>query len=170
VLEKSKEEMKKILLIGFVCLVMLGIVVTPVSANTKIEITGTSELVETLGIDRFWDVGTIPIRHFRGLQELYWAEFSVDCLTGWSTQSSDGDLKMISEDFGYGPIRGTDYIVNEGGSWTGTYTGKLTADGENYFIEILHGHGGYEGYTAIIRWYRPNFLQPLTAEGVLIMP
>ena len=147
---------------------MLGIVVTPVSANTKIEITGTSELVETLGLDNDWISG--KIYHFRGLQEMYTSNFSDDRLDGCSIQFSNGNLFMVNEYFGYGPIWGTDVIENDGGYWTGTYTGKLTADGENYFIEILHGHGGYEGYTAIIRWYRANLNDPLTAEGVLIMP
>jgi hypothetical protein len=166
--ERSKVEMKKILLIGFICFVMLGIVVTPVSASTKIEITGTSDLVETLGLDDDWISG--KIYHFRGLQEGYTCDFSDDRLDGYSIQSSNGNLFMVNEYFGYGPLWGTNYLENDGGSWTGSYTGKLTADGGNNFIEILHGHGGYEGYTAIIRTYRENYLDELTTEGVLIIP
>jgi hypothetical protein len=163
--------MKKILLILFVCLVMLGIVVSPVSANTRTEITGTSKLLTDppLEIARAWVSG--HIYHFRGLREEYSSDFSDDCLDGLSTQSSNGNLFMVSPTFGYGPIWGTDVIENGGGFWTGTYTGKLTADGENYFVEILHGHGGYEGYTAIIRWERTDVNDPtLYAKGFLIKP
>lgn len=168
-LESSKVEIKKILLIGFVCLFMLGIVVTPVSANTRTEISGTSEYIAPFGIDREWVSGNIY--HFRGLQEYYSSDFSDDCLDGLSTQSSNGNLFIVSPYFGYGPIWGTDVIENDGGYWMGTYTGELTAEGENYFIEILHGYGDYKGYIAIIRWERVDVNDPtLYAEGFLIKP
>lgn len=165
--------MKKILLVGFVFLVMLGIGVTPVSANTKTEFTGTSNFVEQIGdFDRDWYSGVAY--HIRGLLEKYTLVTTDPRLTGDSFQCSN--VNFFSTDppvYFYGPIWGTDHIENDGGYWTGTFSGKRTKEfGFSYFIEILHGHGGYEGLIARIHFVREmtDPYGPIQAYGVVIEP
>lgn len=165
--------MKKILLIGFVCLVMLGVVVTPVSANTKTEFTGTSTIVEQIGdFDRDWYSGMAY--HIRGLHEKYTFTTTDERLTGDSFQCSN--LNFFGTDSPavfYGPIWGTDRIENDGGYWTGTFSGKRTEElGWSYFRETLHGHGGYEGLIAKIHLVRESTdpYGTIYAYGVIIEP
>jgi hypothetical protein len=44
-----------------------------------------------------------------------------------------------------GPMWGTFHLVNDGGSWEGTWTGERDEQGFAYIRVVGHGMGGYAG-------------------------
>src|SRR5512147_881746 len=56
-----------------------------------------------------------------------------------------------------GPMWGSYYLENEGGSWRGTWTGKRTSEGFAYIRLESQGRGGYQGMSA---WWDVERLSP----------
>jgi hypothetical protein len=72
----------------------------------------------------------------------------------------------------YGQQWGTFELVNEGGSWEGTWTGVKNEDGSTSLNGVAHGHGGYEGLKVHLSAVRlsPDMFAPLEATGYILDP
>ena len=87
-------------------------------------------------------------------------------------QRLDGMSRVRSNHFtlGGGDLRhSTYYLVNDGGTWTGTgfeYQDPLTSGIHNR--QVLDGHGGYEGLHAVLDWDQPAYAADFDVTGVII--
>jgi len=71
-----------------------------------------------------------------------------------------------------GPVWGSYYLENAGGSWRGTWTGERTTEGFLYLRMEGHGGGGYRGMSA---WWNverlsPDPLAPASMYGYILDP
>jgi hypothetical protein len=71
-----------------------------------------------------------------------------------------------------GPVWGSYYLENAGGSWSGTATGERTSEGFLYVRMEGHGGGGYRGMSA---WWNverlsPDPLAPAGMYGYILDP
>jgi hypothetical protein len=71
-----------------------------------------------------------------------------------------------------GPMWGSYYLENEGGSWRGTWTGERTSEGFASIRMEAQGRGGYQGMSAWwdIERLSPDPTAPYSVNGYILDP
>lgn len=63
------------------------------------------------------------------------------------------------------PMSGTYELVNEGGTWTGDWSGEITSTGNHIIDAVLVGTGEYEGLEYEVHWEGVDY--PWTITGTI---
>jgi len=109
---------------------------------TKKYFTGTETWVEDIEQGTEWMSG--KIYHLRGEIGIYHDACDDLRVTGNTTGVINYNLDVTT---GRGTIWGASITVpdEDGGSWEGTYNGKMYADGSMSIRGVMHGRGIFEG-------------------------
>ena len=153
-------------------LVAVLLTVSPAMASAqRTTFTGTSNFGGTLeaGEWTFLPSGNVLAR---GIVEVYHDVNTDARVTGEETIVSHGNFRPApSSELGLaGNLWGTFQIVNEGGTWDGTFTSEITADGEYFYRGVAHGTGGYEGLIGHWEAYRNGHSGPFELSGWILEP
>ncbi len=133
--------------------------------------TGTSNFGGTLNAGEWTHLPSGNVRA-RGIVEVYHDVNTDSRVTGEETIISNGNFRPApSSELGLaGYLWGTFQIVNEGGTWDGTFTSEITADGEYFYRGVAHGSGGYEGLVGHWEAYRNGHSGPFALSGWILEP
>jgi hypothetical protein len=132
------------------------------------DFTGTSTCVDVPGTGEF--KVTDGKMHIKGLEDICIDVADDSRISGTDTIVINAILDL--NDNLSGPMWGSAYIENEGGAWTGFWTGMRTSDGFAYLRMSAHGLLGYQGMQA--RWdlerLSPNPADPYSYSGYILDP
>ncbi|HSL42815.1 MAG TPA: hypothetical protein VK897_05245 [Anaerolineales bacterium] len=153
-------------------LVAVLLSVSPALAGAqRTTFTGTSDFGGTLNAGEwtFLPSGNVLAR---GIVEVYYDVNSDARVTGEETIVSNGNFRPApSSELGLaGNLWGTFQIVNRGGTWDGTFTSEITADGEYFYRGVAHGSGAYEGLIGHWEAYRNGHSGPFALSGWILEP
>lgn len=162
---------RKLLLMGVLALLVAILAAGPVWAQAEENQIPYSGVAYLFGIDPTNMKCIYPDgrEHCRGLILYYSIDVSDDRFDG---------VAMIEVNYNWGgdplhgPQWGTFYMENDGGTWTGTWTGVKELNGYTYVTGVGHGHGGYEGLKLKISMAResPDITDPTEVTGFIIEP
>jgi hypothetical protein len=161
----------------YLSMLVLALVAVLLSASPAIAraqrttFTGTSNFGETLNAGEWTYLPSGNVRA-RGIVERYHDVATDPRAAGEETIVSNGNFRPApSSELGLaGHLWGTFHIVNEGGTWDGTFTSEITAGGEYFYRGVAHGSGGYEGLTGHWEAYRNGHSGPFTLSGWILEP
>jgi hypothetical protein len=147
-------------LVGTVILMLLGGTFVTVVAQSDEEaglvtpVTGTRLSVTTDTSQEEWSVeGTVGhARIFKAHEVVEWSD---PRLPADKYGVMNFDMYNIGE-MRETPVAGTTLLQDEGGYWTGTFTGFYDQDGLGHGMDILTGHGAYEGLFATLHGSSPD--------------
>lgn len=107
----------------------------------------------------------------RGLTVVFEFDVDDDRFDGLATTVINSNFH-VAEPYYYGRQWGTLALVNDEGSWEGTWTGIKEQDGSTYLQGVGHGHGGYEGLHVHLSAMRldPDMFEPLQVMGYILDP
>jgi hypothetical protein len=133
--------------------------------------SGTSNFGETLHAGEWTYLPSGNVLS-RGIVETYQDVNTDPRVTGEETIVSNANFRPApSSELGLaGYLWGTFHIVNEGGTWDGTFTSEITADGEYFYRGVAHGSGGYEGLIGHWEAYRSGHSGPFALSGWILEP
>lgn len=138
-----------VVLLAVVALLAAFVPTTGLAGENKAHFSGTECFVEQLSAGTAKQLGNGAVRIFDA-QHLY-TDGTTDPRTSGDTHVVVNmvlDLSTLS-----GPVWGTWEIVNEQGSWSGHWTGKLD-NGVMSIHGLAHGGGAYEGLVGYWTYYR----------------
>ena len=153
-------------------LVAVLLTVSPVMAGAqRTTFTGTSSFGETINAGEW---AYLPSGNVlaRGIVEVYHDVATDPRVTGQETIGSNGNFRPApSSELGLaGHLWGTFHIETEGGTWDGTFTSEITADGEYFYRGVAHGSGGYDGLIGHWEAYRNGHSGQFTLSGWILEP
>ena len=161
----------------YVSMLVLALVAVLLSASPamaraqRTTFTGTSSFGETInpGAWTYLPSGSVQAR---GIVESYNDVATDPRVSGQETIVSNGNFKPApSSELGLaGHLWGTFHIVNEGGTWDGTFTSEITEGGEYFYRGVAHGSGGYEGLVGHWEAYRNGHSGQFTLNGWILEP
>ena len=134
--------------------------VTPFTGVRLSVISDTSE--EEWSVDG--DIG--HARFFKALETVEWSD---PRLPSEMRSVANFDMYNIGE-MREMPMAGTTLLVGQDGYWTGAYTGFCDEVGDCYGMNVLTGHGDYEGLFATLRAtseYDPNYESDVLFNGLI---
>jgi hypothetical protein len=158
---------RKILLMGVLVLLVAILAAGPVWAQAegnKIPISGVATIVgfDPTNMKCIYPDGR---EHCRGMILYYWIDVSDDRFDGEA-------IIEVNYNWGWDPLHGpqwgTFYLENDGGTWTGTWTGVKEPNGATYVKGVGHGHGGYQGLKLLMSMARKE--PPAVVTGFIIEP
>jgi hypothetical protein len=119
--------------------------VTAVSGTFVSQVTDTSEQEWTE------EGGIAHARYYKFLETIEWSDPRLPSNNHvvLNFDMYDGELREM-------PYAGTDLLVGEDGYWTGTFTGFCDQQAHCYGMDMLTGHGAYEGLFATLRAFPPE--------------
>ena len=166
--------MKHTKFLSMLVFVLVAVLLNPSPAMAKAQrtpFTGTSSFGETIhaGEWTFLPSGNVQAR---GVVERYNDVATDPRATGEETIVSNGNFRPApSSEIGLaGHLWGTFHIVNEGGTWDGTFTSEITEDGEYFYRGVARGSGGYEGLIGHWEAYRNGHSGPFALSGWILEP
>ncbi|MDT8306713.1 MAG: hypothetical protein RRC07_12320 [Anaerolineae bacterium] len=114
------------------------------AAGSKTDFTATETWAYDIDPGReFYPDGRFHLRDSVGV--FIW-EADDDRLDGANIVVVNWNFVWMPESvFVSGPIWGSFFLSNDGGSWEGSWTGVRDENGFSYFHYVGHGRGGYEG-------------------------
>jgi hypothetical protein len=167
---KREEEMKarKIGVVLVLALTAILVIAWPAWAKA-VQSPFEGQAVLTGLVD--WGTCTYPdgMEICRGLTVVF--TFDVD-----DARFSGPATTVINSSFHMEPYHGQQWgtfeLVNDGGSWDGTWTGVRNEDGSAYLQGVAQGHGGYEGLKVHLSAVRlsPDMFDPFECTGYILEP
>ena len=166
--------MKHTTFLSMLAFVLVAVLLHPSPAMAKSQqttFTGTSNFGETINAGEWTYLSGGNIRA-RGIVEVYHDVNTDPRVTGEETIVSNGNFRSApaSEIGMAGHLWGTFHIVNEGGTWDGTFTSEITEGGEYFYRGIAHGSGSYEGLVGHWEAYRNGHSGLFTLNGWILEP
>ena len=155
-------------------LALVAVLLTASPAMARAQRTsfaGTASFVESINAGE-WMFLRDGSGHARGIVEVYHDVNSDPRVTGEETTTYNFNFRPApSSPIGLaGRIQGTTHIVNDGGSWDGTWTAEVTENGEYFARGVAHGAGGYEGLIGHWNVYSSTPTGPFTLSGWILEP
>jgi hypothetical protein len=152
--------------------VLVAVLLNPSPAMASAQrttFTGTSNFGETLNAGEWTYLPNGNVLA-RGVVETYHDVNTDPRVTGEETIVTNANFRPApASEIGLaGHLWGSFHIVNEGGTWDGTFTSGITEGGEYFYRGVAQGSGGYEGLTGHWEAYRNGHSGPFDLSGWIL--
>jgi hypothetical protein len=159
----------------YVSMLVLALVAVLLSASPamagaqRTSFTGASTFGESINAGE-WTFLPDGSGRARGIVEVYHDVNTDPRVSGEETTSYNFNFRPApSSPIGLaGRIWGTFHIVNDGGSWDGSWTADVTENGEYFARGVAYGIGGYEGLIGHWNVYSSTPSGPFTLSGWIL--